>query len=187
MVQKNQAITIAYGDGIGPELMDSVVRILQASGAKLHFNIIEVGEEIYNKGFISGLMPSAWEELKNTKILLKAPITTPQGGGYKSLNVTIRKKLGLYANIRPVTSLYPYINSKHPNMDVVIILVVMMRHRTTAVRHHLLFISKGILSRHHYTTRLVTKKVMKRRFCMGKSPRLRLNLKAKMRKTPCTK
>lgn len=121
MVQKNQAITIAYGDGIGPELMDSVVRILQASGAKLHFNIIEVGEEIYNKGFISGLMPSAWEELKNTKILLKAPITTPQGGGYKSLNVTIRKKLGLYANIRPVTSLYPYINSKHPNMDVVII------------------------------------------------------------------
>ncbi|MDA7705182.1 NADP-dependent isocitrate dehydrogenase [Rickettsiales bacterium] len=121
MTKDNQAITIAYGDGIGPELMESAIKILQASGAKLHFNVIEVGEEIYKKGFNSGLMPSAWEELKNTKVMLKAPITTPQGGGYKSLNVTLRKKLGLYANVRPVTSLYPYINSKHHNMDVAII------------------------------------------------------------------
>ncbi len=121
MTDKNRAITIAYGDGIGPELMDSAIKILQASGAKLHFNVIEVGEGIYKKGFNSGLMPSAWEELRNTKIMLKAPITTPQGGGYKSLNVTLRKKLGLYANVRPVTSLYPYINSKHHSMDVAII------------------------------------------------------------------
>lgn len=121
MTQKNRAVTIAYGDGIGPELMESTIKILQASGAKLHFNVIEVGKEVYEKGFNSGLMPSAWEELRNTKIMLKAPITTPQGSGYKSLNVTLRKKLGLYANVRPVTSLYPYVNTKHEKMDVAII------------------------------------------------------------------
>ena len=121
MTNENRAITIAYGDGIGPELMDSAIKILKASGAKLHFNVIEVGKEVYEKGFNSGLMPSAWEELKNTKIMLKAPITTPQGGGYKSLNVTLRKKLGLYANVRPITSLYPYVNTKHEKMDVAII------------------------------------------------------------------
>ena len=121
MTNENRAITIAYGDGIGPELMDSAIKILKASGAKLHFNVIEVGKEVYEKGFNSGLMPSAWEELKNTKIMLKAPITTPQGGGYKSLNVTLRKKLGVYANVRPITSLYPYVNTKHEKMDVAII------------------------------------------------------------------
>jgi isocitrate dehydrogenase len=115
------AITIAYGDGIGPEIMEATIKILQYAQAPLSFNSIEVGKNIYEKGFSSGLMPSAWQELNCTKILLKAPITTPQGGGYKSLNVTIRKKLGLYANVRPVTSLYPLVKTKHPQMDVVII------------------------------------------------------------------
>ena len=59
--------------------------------------------------------------LRNTKIFLKAPITTPQGHGYKSLNVTIRKTMGLFANIRPCQSFYPYIATKHPKVDVVII------------------------------------------------------------------
>jgi isocitrate dehydrogenase len=114
-------ITIAYGDGIGPEIMESTVRILKEADAKIKFNVIEVGKNIYEKGFNSGLMPSAWEELNSTRILLKAPITTPQGGGYKSLNVTMRKKLGLYANVRPVNSFYPFVATKHPKMDVVII------------------------------------------------------------------
>lgn len=115
------AITIAYGDGIGPEIMESVISILKESKANVSFNIIEVGQKIYEKGFNSGLMPSAWQDLANTKILLKAPITTPQGGGYKSLNVTLRKKLGLFANIRPVVSFAPFVATKFPNMDVVII------------------------------------------------------------------
>ena len=118
---KTIPITIAFGDGIGPEIMEATLRVLKAADAKLNFHIIEVGKNIYEKGFNSGLMPSAWEELDNTKILLKAPITTPQGGGYKSLNVTIRKKLGLYANVRPVSSLHPFVATKHPKMDVVII------------------------------------------------------------------
>lgn len=116
-----KSITVAYGDGIGPEIMESTIEILRESGAKLNFNIIEVGKNIYEKGFNSGLMPSAWQDLANTKILLKAPITTPQGGGYKSLNVTLRKRLGLFANIRPVSSFHPFVATKHPKMDVVII------------------------------------------------------------------
>lgn len=116
-----KTITIAYGDGIGPEIMDSTLEIFREAKADLNFNIIEVGKNIYEKGFSSGLMPSAFEDLKSTKILLKAPITTPQGGGYKSLNVTLRKKLGLFANLRPVSSFAPFVATNFPNMDLVII------------------------------------------------------------------
>ncbi|MFT6106134.1 MAG: isocitrate dehydrogenase [Rickettsiales bacterium] len=126
MTQKNNLnkidpVTIAFGDGIGPEIMDATLHILKEAKARLAFHVIEVGKNIYEKGFNSGLMPSAWKELDNSKVLLKAPITTPQGGGYKSLNVTIRKKLGLYANVRPVISFFPFVDTKHPKMDVVII------------------------------------------------------------------
>ncbi len=116
-----KSITIAYGDGIGPEIMESTIQILKEAKANVSFNIIEVGEQVYKRGFNSGLMPSAWESLANTRVLLKAPITTPQGGGYKSLNVTMRKKLGLFANVRPVASFSPFVTTKFPGMDVVII------------------------------------------------------------------
>lgn len=116
-----KTVTIAYGDGIGPEIMESTLAILKEAKADIKFNVIEVGKKIYEKGFNSGLMPSAWEDLANSKVLLKAPITTPQGGGYKSLNVTMRKKLGLFSNVRPVNSFHPFITTKFPNMDVVII------------------------------------------------------------------
>lgn len=116
-----KTITVAFGDGIGPEIMDSTLEIIRSSGADVKFNIIEVGKKIYEKGFNSGLMPSAWESLNETRVILKAPITTPQGGGYKSLNVTIRKKLGLYSNVRPVSSFHPFVECNFPKMDVVII------------------------------------------------------------------
>lgn len=116
-----RTITVAYGDGIGPEIMDATLRVLKEAKADLNFNIIEVGEKIYQKGFSSGLMPSAWEDLASTRVLLKAPITTPQGGGYKSLNVTMRKKLGLFANVRPVSSFHPFVATKFPQLDVVIV------------------------------------------------------------------
>jgi isocitrate dehydrogenase len=117
----SKIITVAFGDGIGPEIMDSTLKILNASGINLKINTIEVGKKIYEKGFNSGLMPSAWESLNESKIILKAPITTPQGGGYKSLNVTLRKKLGLYSNVRPVNSFHPFVHCNFPKMDVVII------------------------------------------------------------------
>jgi isocitrate dehydrogenase len=115
------AITVAYGDGIGPEIMTATLRILDAAGAALELEPIEIGETIYNKGISNGIEPSSWESLRRTKVFLKAPITTPQGGGFKSLNVTVRKTLAMYANVRPCASLHPYVATKHPNMDIVIV------------------------------------------------------------------
>jgi isocitrate dehydrogenase len=114
-------ITVAYGDGIGPEIMGATLHILKEAGAKLAIEKIEIGEKVYLSGNTSGIDPSAWDSLRNTKVFLKAPITTPQGGGYKSLNVTVRKTLGLYANVRPCVSYHPFIKTKHPGMDVVIV------------------------------------------------------------------
>lgn len=114
-------ITIAKGDGIGPEIMDATLSILKAAGAQIQTDEIEVGEKVYLAGNTSGIAKESWDIIRRNKIFLKAPITTPQGGGYKSLNVTTRKFLGLYANIRPCVSLYPYVHTKHPIMDVVIV------------------------------------------------------------------
>lgn len=114
-------ITLAKGDGIGPEIMEATLRILEAAGAEIEFDEIEIGEKVYLSGNTSGISNDAWDIIRRNKVFLKAPITTPQGGGYKSLNVTTRKFLGLYANIRPCFSLNPYIETKHPLMDLVII------------------------------------------------------------------
>ncbi|MDP4597024.1 MAG: NADP-dependent isocitrate dehydrogenase [Crocinitomicaceae bacterium] len=114
-------ITIAKGDGIGPEIMNATLAILEAAGAQLAYDEIEIGEKVYLAGNTAGISPEAWDTIRRNKVFLKAPITTPQGGGYKSLNVSTRKFLGLYANIRPCFSLHPYVSTKHPKMDLVII------------------------------------------------------------------
>lgn len=114
-------ITIAKGDGIGPEIMDATLSILKAASAPLEYEEIQVGEKVYLSGNTSGIPADAWDAIKRNKVFLKAPITTPQGGGYKSLNVTMRKSLGLFANVRPCTSYHPYITTKHPVMDLVIV------------------------------------------------------------------
>ena len=114
-------ITVAHGDGIGPEIMEATLRILHAAGAELEIDKIEVGEKLYLSGNSAGIHPDSWETIRRNKVFLKAPITTPQGGGYKSLNVSTRKFLGLYANVRPCVSLHPYVTTKHPVMDVVIV------------------------------------------------------------------
>jgi isocitrate dehydrogenase len=114
-------VTLAFGDGIGPEIMDSVVMILKEAEAKLKFETIEIGEKLYNKNYTSGISEQAWESIARTNVIFKAPITTPQGGGYKSLNVTLRKALGLYANIRPSIAYHPFVKTQHPNLDLVIV------------------------------------------------------------------
>lgn len=114
-------ITVAHGDGIGPEIMNATLQILQEAGARIEIEVIEIGEKVYLAGNSSGIAPKAWESLRRTKVFLKAPITTPQGGGFKSLNVTTRKTLGLYANVRPCVSYHPFVDTKHPGMDVVIV------------------------------------------------------------------
>ncbi|MFN0064841.1 MAG: NADP-dependent isocitrate dehydrogenase [Chlamydiales bacterium] len=114
-------ITVALGDGIGPEIMAATLFVLEEAGAELEIEKIAIGEKVYLEGNSAGIEPSAWESLRRTKIFLKSPITTPQGGGYRSLNVTVRGMLGLYANVRPCISYAPFIQTKHPKMDVVII------------------------------------------------------------------
>jgi isocitrate dehydrogenase len=114
-------ITVAHGDGIGPEIMEATLHILKEAGARLEIETIAIGEKVYLQGNSAGIEKSAWESLRRTKVFLKAPITTPQGGGFKSLNVTTRKMLGLYANVRPCVAYHPYVDTKHPGMDVVIV------------------------------------------------------------------
>ncbi|MCX6990674.1 MAG: NADP-dependent isocitrate dehydrogenase [Chlamydiae bacterium] len=114
-------VAIAYGDGIGPEIMQATLHVLDEAGAPLDYKKIEIGEKVYLSGHSTGIEDSSWETIKRTNAFLKAPITTPQGGGFKSLNVTIRTTLGLFANIRPCVSYAPFVRTKHPNMDVVIV------------------------------------------------------------------
>ncbi len=114
-------IAVAYGDGIGPEIMSAVLHVLEEAEAPLEPRIIEIGEKLYSKGVLTGIEPKSWDTIRSTKAFLKAPITTPQGGGFKSLNVTIRTTMGLYANVRPCVAYAPFIGTKHPGMDVVIV------------------------------------------------------------------
>jgi isocitrate dehydrogenase len=121
MANQKTPITVAHGDGIGPEIMEATLHVLKEAGAAVDIETIDIGEKVYLAGNPAGIAESAWESLRRTKVFLKAPITTPQGGGYKSLNVTVRKTFGLYANIRPCVSYHPFVETKHPKMDVVIV------------------------------------------------------------------
>ncbi len=114
-------IVVAPGDGIGPEITRSVLDILQAAGAPIDYDLIELGEAAYRKGHTSGIPPEAWELLRRSGCLLKGPVTTPQGKGFKSVNVTIRTTLNLFANVRPTKSYSPYVASAHPGINLVII------------------------------------------------------------------
>lgn len=118
---EKQRVTVAYGDGIGPEIMTAVIKILKAADVPVEFDIIEIGESLYKRGILSGIPNDAWDTIRKNKILLKAPITTPQGSGYKSINVTLRKSLGLFANVRDCKSYTPFVASPHPGMNLIII------------------------------------------------------------------
>jgi len=119
--EKALKVACAMGDGIGPEIMKATLDILKAAGTNIEPEFIELGEKVYLSGNSAGIEEEAWNVIDRNKIILKAPITTPQGKGYKSLNVTLRKSLGLFANVRPVTSLHPYVQTNFSNLDVVIV------------------------------------------------------------------
>jgi len=114
-------VTVAYGDGIGPEIMAACLHIINSAGAELEIEEVVVGEKVYLSGNTSGIDPAFWDSIRRTKVFYKAPLTTPQGSGFKSINVTTRKTLSLYANVRPSRSLHPFVDTKHPKMDLVII------------------------------------------------------------------
>jgi len=121
IMSETRIIPVAKGDGIGPEIMDACLHILQSAGARFEPRFVDIGEKVYLSGHSSGITEETWDVLREHKVMYKAPITTPQGEGYKSLNVTIRKTLSLYANVRPSVGYHPYVPIKHPGMDVVII------------------------------------------------------------------
>lgn len=114
----NHTITVFRGDGIGPELVDCVLTILKAADAPLEYEIFDVGEAQWKKS--GELIPkAAYDSFEKTRVLLKSPITTPVGKGFRSLNVTLRGKYDLYANIRPVRS-NAAVKTPFPNVDIVI-------------------------------------------------------------------
>ena len=112
-----KTITVFKGDGIGPEICDATLKILEAAHAPLAFECFEVGEAEYERN--GKLIPDeAYASFEKNKMLLKAPITTPIGKGFKSLNVTLRNKYDLYANIRPAKS-NTAVKTPFPNVDIV--------------------------------------------------------------------
>ena len=120
-MSETTTITIARGDGIGPEIMEATLLVLKAAGARLNYEEIEIGEKRYLAGETSGIAKEDWRILLKNRIFLKAPITTPLGSGYKSLNVTVRKSLRLFSNVRPCRAYSPYVTTNFPNIDLVII------------------------------------------------------------------
>jgi isocitrate dehydrogenase len=120
-MKKMQRIVVAPGDGIGPEITEAVLSIMRAAKAPLEYDFIDVGEAAYRRGATSGVPQEAWDLIRASKVLLKAPITTPQGKGFKSVNVTLRTTLNLFANIRPCKAYSPSVDSHHPGMNLVIV------------------------------------------------------------------
>lgn len=111
-------ITVFKGDGIGPEITTAVLEILDAAGANLEYEIFRVGNDEYLEN--GALIPeAAFASFEKTKILLKSPITTPVGKGFRSLNVTMREKYDLYANIRPAKS-NTAVKTPFSNVDIVV-------------------------------------------------------------------
>jgi isocitrate dehydrogenase len=117
----SRTIAVAQGDGIGPELMDAVLAVLRAADPGLVTRPVTVGLEAYRAGAQAGFGREVVEAIAEHGVILKGPITTPQGGGYKSVNVSLRKTFGLYANLRPCVAYAPIVPSLHPGMDVVIV------------------------------------------------------------------
>ena len=116
--EMKKTITVFRGDGIGPEITDSVLKVLEAAGAPLEYEMFNVGQKEWETN--GKLIPDeAYASFEKNRVLLKAPITTPVGFGFRSLNVTLRTKYDLYANIRPVRS-NSAVKTRFENVDVVI-------------------------------------------------------------------
>lgn len=112
-------ITLIKGDGIGPEITDAVVKIIEAAGVKIDWDIQTAGADVIEKEGVP-LPERVIESVKKNKIALKSPVTTPIGKGFRSVNVQLRKELDLYANLRPCYNL-PGVKTRYDNVDVVVV------------------------------------------------------------------
>lgn len=120
-MENKTLISVAPGDGVGPEITAATLQILRAAGARIEIQSVVMGAQAYAAGYKSGITPKAWDSIRRSRVLLKAPVSTPPDCRFRSPNVIIRKKLGLYANVRPCVSYYPFVQTRHPGMNVVII------------------------------------------------------------------
>jgi isocitrate dehydrogenase (NAD+) len=112
-------ITLIPGDGIGPEVSRATVRILEATGVKFEWETFAAGAEAFEK-FHEYIPKELSESIERTHVGLKGPVTTPIGGGFASINVTLRKQFELYANFRPIRNL-PHIPTRYPGVDLIIV------------------------------------------------------------------
>src|SRR5437016_2268799 len=112
-------ITLIPGDGIGPEVAEAAVRILEATGLKFEWERYEAGQEAFEK-YGEYLPKELLQSIERTRVALKGPVTTPIGGGFASINVELRKHFELYANFRPIRNL-PHIPTRYPDVDLIII------------------------------------------------------------------
>jgi isocitrate dehydrogenase (NAD+) len=119
MAAMSHRVTLIPGDGIGPELAEATRRVLEASGAALEWEVVEAGEAVMAQ-YGTPLPDHVLESIRRNRVALKGPITTPVGEGFRSVNVTLRQALGLYANVRPVRSI-PGIESRYEDVDLVIV------------------------------------------------------------------
>jgi len=117
--KKKHTVTLIPGDGIGPEVTDAVVRILEATGVKFEWERFAAGAEAFEK-HKEYIPKELYESIERNKLALKGPVTTPVGGGFPSINVTLRKKFELYANFRPIKNL-PGLETRYPGVDLVIV------------------------------------------------------------------
>src|SRR5438045_7936214 len=113
------AVTLIPGDGTGPEITEATRRVLEATGVQFEWDVRQAGAEMLEKHGIV-LPDDVIESIKRTGVALKGPITTPAGKGQRSANVTLRKKLDLYANLRPAKT-YQGLRSRYENIDLVIV------------------------------------------------------------------
>ena len=112
-------VTLIPGDGIGPEVTSAMVKVVEASGADIDWEIVEAGEALIEK-YNTAIPDYVIDSIKKNKIAIKGPITTPIGKGFKSVNVTLRQNLDLYVNLRPIKS-FKGIKSRYEEVDLVIV------------------------------------------------------------------
>jgi isocitrate dehydrogenase (NAD+) len=112
-------VTLIPGDGIGPEVTNAAVRVLEATGLKFEWESFSAGAEAYDK-YHEYIPKELIESIERTRVALKGPVTTPIGGGFASINVELRKMFELYANFRPIRNL-PHIPTRYPDVDLIII------------------------------------------------------------------
>ncbi len=98
-------MTVIPGDGVGPEIVRSAMRIIEAAGVPIAWEEAEAGAEVFRRGDSSGVPQATRESIERTRVVLKGPLETPVGFGEKSANVTLRKLFETYANIRPAREL----------------------------------------------------------------------------------